>query len=284
MLKSGLQNVSYQKYRIQFLTSASPYLKAEKSCVDFLTRRTESNLNTLREQENEKSQLENSGMATVVPRAYNELKTKVEKLELDISEDRNIIKKLMSDASRVFNAVKGIVTNVSDLTPEERSSMHALAALFRDLDIGNDFRPPPLSGSDKVSVEENEIDRILSSSPDVSRTTSKSSSSSSPPARQTQSFAQAKPKRKKVTETVRISSPPLPSSSRKPENTKKVNASLPQKKTQTKVKFSWASKSKTTSKKKPGKTLMELMEEEKEKRETTLITNRGNRDVDRVSA
>ena len=174
----------WKKYRIQFLTSASPYLKAEKSCVDFLTRRTESNLNMLREQDKEKSQLEKSGMATVVPRAYNELKTKVEKLELDISEDRNIIKKLMSDASRVFDAVKSIVLNVSDLTPEERSSMHALAALFRDLDIGNDFRPPPLSGSDKVVVEETEIDRILSKSPAVSM----KKSVKSEPVRQTQSF------------------------------------------------------------------------------------------------
>lgn len=220
-------------------------------------------------------------MATVVPRAYNELKTKVEKLESDISEDRNIIKKLMSDASRVFDAVKSIVLNVSDLTPEERSSMHALAALFRDLDIGNDFRPPPLSGSDNVFVEETEIDRILSSSPVVSV----KNSSKSEPVRQTQSFVQAKPKRKRVTQTGSIvSSSSSLRSSPAPIVKKKTNAdALPKKKTaQIKVKFSWASKSKALSKTKPGKTLMELMEEEKQKKDT--VTNRGNRDVDRASA
>ena len=274
-----------KKYRIQFLTSVRPYLKAEKSCVDFLTRRTESNLNMLSKLEKEKSQLEKSGMATVVPRAYNEVKTKTQELEVKISDDRNVIKKLMSDVLKVFHTVKSIVSE-SELTAEERSSMHVLAALFRDLDIGNDFRPPPLSGSDKLIVpEEDEIDMILSSSPQVISSSSSSSTSASrsnSPVRKTQSYEQAKPKILKAPLQQRIIVKKKVDSSSSHGNDD-GKAKKKKNKTEVKIKFSWASKGKSNKKKK-GKTLMELMEEEKQKKDssTSKILNKGNRDADMI--
>lgn len=146
--------------KYSFLKSIRPYLAAEKACVDFLTKRAEENMREVGDKRKELLQLENGGMASVMPTAINELTKKIATLESQLADDRGITKKLLSDAGSVFEGVKSMA-RAANLSAEECSAMHALVGQFRSLNIGNDWSPPPVMSSDATPSEDDGLDPIL---------------------------------------------------------------------------------------------------------------------------
>jgi len=228
--------------RRSFLGSCRPYLVSEKACVDFLTRRSERSVKSLASFRKELDQLEKGNMAAGMPETTQDLRKKITALETQLGGDREVTKKLVSDASRVFDAVRSH-SCAADLSASECGSMHALVGLFRALNIGNDWSPPPSAEavSGETEVMDAQLLRLLTAEPPAP-TAATTVQKKQPPAQR-----RARP----------VARAPAPA----------LKPSKP-------ITFSWASKKKAPSK--PQTSLAEILAAENAKKKADERAKRGD--------